>query len=219
MTTIRHMKLRAVIVVVVVGIKMNFTKNVLQEIKNSFTKNIQEVRDNINKPWVQTKIENYLSRSGNTVSKKELATLILTNDTVASFFCKNPNKQNISELLAIKLLKVEKLSPSGKNSIRFDDTGEITTIAIGNTKTADFIYHGWYVTQKWTMDFGGAQDNQRNDVIDFLTRGSKKHKVAAIVDGSYWDKYRPILKQYFKDNPNVWITSITELTGGADNER
>ena len=80
------------------------------------------------------------------------------------------------------------------------------------TKSADFILKGYYATQKYTDGEGGAQDNQRNDVIDFLKRGSIKHKVAAIVDGPYWDKYRPILREEFASNPNVWITSVTELT-------
>ena len=69
------------------------------------------------------------------------------------------------------------------------------------------------ITQKYTEGEGGAQDNQRNDVIDFLKRGSIKHKVMAVVDGDYWDsKYKAILIEEFKDNPNVKITSVTELT-------
>lgn len=80
----------------------------------------------------------------------------------------------------------------------------------------DFIYKEYYATQKYTTGAGGAQDNQRNDVIDFLKRGSVKHKVAAIVDGDYWDKYRDIIKAEFINNPNVLITSITEITERID---
>ena len=58
--------------------------------------------------------------------------------------------------------------------------------------------------------------NTSNDVIDFLKRGSIKHKVAAIVDGDYWDKYRDIIKAEFINNPNVLITSITEITERID---
>lgn len=36
----------------------------------------------------------------------------------------------------------------------------------------------------------------------------------AVLDGSYWDIYRPILVEEFKDNKNVVITSVSELTGG-----
>ena len=75
------------------------------------------------------------------------------------------------------------------------------------------MWNGCYATQKYTDGNGGAQDNQRNDVIDFLKRGSIKHKVAAIVDGTYWDKYRPQLVQEFANNPNVIITSVSEITG------
>ena len=55
-----------------------------------------------------------------------------------------------------------------------------------------------------------------SDVIDFLKRGSIKHKVAAIVDGDYWDKYRDIIKAECINNPNVLITSITESTERID---
>ena len=74
------------------------------------------------------------------------------------------------------------------------------------------MYGEYYATQKYTSEAGGAQDNQKNDVIDFLKRGSIKHKVAAIVDGAYWDRQREILKEEFKNNPNVLITSVTEIT-------
>lgn len=67
------------------------------------------------------------------------------------------------------------------------------------------------MTQKYTMEAGGAQDNQRNDVIDFLRRGSIAHKVGAILDGDYWDKERNTLRALFQNNPNVWITSMSKL--------
>lgn len=71
----------------------------------------------------------------------------------------------------------------------------------------------YYATQKYTSEAGGAQDNQRNDVIDFLKRGSIKNKVAAVVDGKYWDEWKDVLKKEFSNNPNVLITSISELVG------
>ena len=74
------------------------------------------------------------------------------------------------------------------------------------------MYGEYYATQKYTDGEGGAQDNQRNDVIDFLKRGSIKHKVAAVVDGVYWDKYRDVIRAEFANNPNVLITSVTEIT-------
>ena len=143
---------------------------------------------------------------------QEIEDKILTDDFYASVFAKDPKKQNLPEKEAEIILGVPKLSASGKNCIRFNDEGEIVFSAIGATKSADFYYRGYYVTQKYTTSSGGAQDNQRNDVIDFLTRGSKKHLVMAIVDGEYWDTHRADLVSLFLDNPNVVITSLTEIT-------
>lgn len=191
---------------------MNFTELVETKKKEARIANIDEVRREIDKPWVQEKIANHVAAFDGVMSAEEVREAILTSIIVASKFCKDPGKQNISEKLAAEVLGLTKLPASGRNSIRFNDSGDIVSTATGNTKSADFIWNGYYTTQKYTDCEGGAQDNQRNDVIDFLKRGSIKHKVAAIVDGVYWDKYRPQLIQEFRNNPNVLITSVTEIT-------
>ena len=191
---------------------MNFTTYVENAKKEARLANIEKIRRDIDKPWVQEKINNHITAFNGIMTAQEVRDAILTNNIVASKFCKDPGKQNISENLAIEILGVKKLSPQGKNCVRFNDNGDIVSASSGNTKSADFMYGEYYATQKYTDGIGGAQDNQRNDVIDFLRRGSIKHKVAAIVDGNYWDKYREILKEEFANNPNVLITSVTEIT-------
>lgn len=191
---------------------MNFTACVENAKKKARLNNIEEIRRNIDTPEVQEKIRNHVVAFDGIMSEDEIREAILTNIIVASKFCTDPGRQNISENLAIEILGVSKLPSRGKNCIRFNDNGDIVTDASGNTKTADFMYGEYYATQKYTDGAGGAQDNQRNDVIDFLKRGSIKHKVAAIVDGSYWDKYRDILRAEFAGNSNVLITSVTEIT-------
>lgn len=178
--------------------------------------NIEEVRKDIDKDWVIEKINNHVIAFDGIITVEEVKEGILSNVIIASKFCKDPGKQNISEKLAIEVLGVKKLPAQGKNCIRFNDKGDIVSSSSGATKSADFIYKEYYTTQKYTTGAGGAQDNQRNDVIDFLKRGSIKHKVAAIVDGDYWDKYRDIIKAEFINNPNVLITSITEITERID---
>ena len=119
---------------------------------------------------------------------------------------------DLDEKLVAELLKVEKLPASGKNCIRFNQDGDIVATNNGNvSKSADFYINGVYYTQKYTHESGGAQDNQYNDVRDFLIKGSKKYKVGAIVDGAYWNNKRLQLQQMFKDNPNVVITTVDEL--------
>lgn len=191
---------------------MDFTKYVEEEKVKARMKNIQELRANIDSAEVRLKIANHAKSFAGIISEDEIRENILTNLVVASKFCKDPSKQNISEKLVAEVLGLEKLPASGKKSIRFNDDGDIVSTTTGNTKSADFIYNDYYTTQKYTCGEGGAQDNQRNDVIDFLKRGSIKYKVAAIVDGTYWDKYREILRKEFADNPNVLITSVSEIT-------
>ena len=191
---------------------MNFTAYVQEAKKKARLANIDEVRKDIDKPWVQEKIKNHIEAFDGVMTEAEVRDAILTNIIVASKFCKDPGKQNISEKLAIEVLGVKKLPSQGKNCIRFNDNGDIVSTSSGNTKSADFMYGEYYATQKYTDGEGGAQDNQRNDVIDFLKRGSIKHKVAAVVDGVYWDKYRDVIRAEFVNNPNVLITSVTEIT-------
>lgn len=191
---------------------MNFTLYVEAKKKEARLANIQQVRDEINEPWVQTKIQNHVNAFDGIMTVEQVQEAIKTDIITASKFCKDPSKQNISENLAAEVLGLSKLPASGRNCIRFNNVGDIVSTSTGNTKSADFMLDDYYATQKYTNGEGGAQDNQRNDVIDFLNRGSIKHKVAAILDGAYWDKYRPILIEKFKDNPNVLITSVTELT-------
>lgn len=191
---------------------MDFTAYVEQKKKEARLANIEEVRKEIDKSWVKTKIENHIAAFDGIMSVEEVREAILTNIIVASKFCKDPGKQNISEKLAAEVLGLDKLPAQGKNCIRFDNNGNIVSTSTGNTKSVDFMLGEYYATQKYTTEEGGAQDNQRNDVIDFLTRGSIKYKVAAIVDGPYWDVHRADLITLFADNPNVLITSVTELT-------
>ena len=176
--------------------------------------NMQILRQEIDTADVKIKIENHAKRFDYMFSPSEIREQILTNDLTASLFCKDPSKQNIAETYGLELLKFDKLPSSGKKCIRFSSTGEIVHTSSGNTKSADTIYNGAYATMKYTDEAGGAQDNQKRDVIEFLEKGSKKNKVCAILDGPYWEKGREELKKLFKNNSNVVaITSIDEILG------
>ena len=176
--------------------------------------NLKLVREEINNNWVQEKILSYCKRQGDCFSKAEVEKQILDNDIVASFFAKDPSKQNITEKLVEEILKIEKLPAVGKNCVRFMQDGTITNKpGVDVSKSADFKDGEFYYTQKYTHEGGGAQDNQYNDVVDFLIEGSKKNKVGAILDGEYWEDKRNELEEYFKANPNVRITSVNRFRG------
>lgn len=192
-----------------------FADLVLKRERELYQRGIQELRDSLESPDTLLKVENYADRYG--FSTEEIFEKIKNDDLVASFFAKNPSKQNFTEKLVSELLGVKTLPQQGKNCIRFREDGEIcSTKTSGTTKSADFFIGSTYITQKYTRSSGGAQDNQYADVVDFLTKGSKKQKVAAIVDGSYWDNGKRLeLKKYFSNNPNVKILSMDDILNGG----
>lgn len=193
-----------------------FEELVKKKEKQMLQNNLKDLRVNINNDDYQLKIRNYCEKFG--FSSQEVKDQIMINDLVASFFIKDPAKQNFTEKLVGEILKTTTLPQAGKNCIRFDSNGDICSKKTPDTtKSADFYINNMYITQKYTRGDGGAQDNQYNDVIDFLRKGSIKHQVAAIVDGSFWDSKRDELKHFFYNNSNVKIFSMDEIMKGGVN--
>lgn len=194
-----------------------------KELRNE---NLRIVRDMCKNPTnysskdivaLNTKIQNFLISWGDAFTKQEIIEGILTNDIIAAKFAKEPGRQNISEKKCAEILGWSKLPAYGVNSIHFDTDGNITSIAPkdkrGVSKSADFCPNGRYITQKVTKESGGSQDNQFQDVVQFLTNGSIKHKCGACVDGPFWDDEGNKMKliEMFKHNPNVIIFGVDEI--------
>ena len=176
-------------------------------------KNILVVREEIDKTWVKTKINTFITAWDGMWSAEEVKEQILTNDIVAAKFAKDPGRQNIGEVAVNNLLGADK--KLGVNQVRFNERGEKISgpQQVGCSKSADyFLDDGIYYTQKFTTGSGGAQDLAYHDVIEFLEKGSIHYKVGAILDGTYWDNgKRDELKQYFANNPNVSIISMDDI--------
>lgn len=176
-------------------------------------KNIRIVREEINKSWVKTKIDTFITAWDGICTAEELKEQILTNDIVAAKFAKDPGRQNIGEIAVNNLLGADK--KLGVNQVRFDANGEMVSgpACAGCSKSADyFLEDEVYYTQKFTTGFGGAQDLAYHDVVEFLEKGSILYKVGAILDGTYWNSgKRDSLKRYFADNPNVIIVSMDDI--------
>ena len=153
-----------------------FEELVRQKEQELISKNLKELRDNINEKDYEEKILNYCEKYN--FDMNFIKQQILTNDVVASFFSKDPTKQNFTEKLIAKLLNTKTLPQQGKNCIRFNKEGEIDCLrSPETTKSADFCINQTYITQKYTRGKGGAQDNQYKDVVDFLEKGSKKYEI------------------------------------------
>lgn len=164
-----------------------FKELLKKEYEVQLSKNILELYNNIDTIEYQTKIKNYCKQFNFNI--KEVNDKILSDRMFAMFFIKNPAKQNLVEKTIIKIFPNTKLPASGKKCVRFSSDGKVIfKKEIGCTKSADFLIDDVYFTQKYTNGCGGAQDNQYNDVVDFLSKGekNKNFKVGAILDGDYW---------------------------------
>lgn len=194
---------------------MNTFENLVKQREQELiSNNLIDLRKNIDNSDYSFKISNYCEKFHFNI--KEIKEQILTNNVVASFFIKDPFKQNFVEKLVAQLLKTTTLPQQGKNCIRFTKSGDICSKkAPDTTKSVDFCINNIYITQKYTRNAGGMQDNQYKDVVDFLIKGSLKNKVAAILDGDYWDDKRNELKIYFSNNSNVSILSMNDILSGG----
>lgn len=173
-----------------------------KELRSENIRDVQQAAVN-NEEWLCDKILDFM----------QLLVKIQNDLMVASLFAKDPSKQNVSEKMVAELLDIEKLPAGGANSVRFNKEGELVSQNTPDaSKSADFLYNGIYLTQKYTRVCGGAQDNQRDDVITFLENGSLGgYKVGALLDGEYWDNNADYIKEYFKDNDAVSVLSMDDL--------
>lgn len=199
---------------------MTYSQLVKEKRIKQFKNNTKEVVSLIGTKEMNKKIETYLEKSP-FASKQEIEDKIRNDELFAAFFAKDPLRQNIGEKVFCEYLNVRTLPQSGKNVVRFSTKGEIiSSKELNCSKAADFYIGSYYITQKYTGENnGGAQDNQYEDVIRFLTLGSISHKVCACVDGWYWEQNgkRTELQKLFSANKNVIICSADDIKNGVIN--
>lgn len=183
--------------------------------------NLDILRKEINYRWVSDKILNHLERNPYLeYSVEDIKEMILENDLVASKFIKEPGRQNMSENVIGDFIKniscVENFINHPSNVNLFVVNGEITSERVDGIKSIDYTWttnnKKIYATQKYTNEAGGAQDNQFNDVINFMSNAgnNKEYLFFAIVDGAYYtDEKIRILKKYQTDN--VLVCKAVEL--------
>jgi hypothetical protein len=164
--------------------------------------NMEELREEISEKWVDIKINNHLERNPHlALSNQEIKELILENDLVASFFAKDPSRQNFTEKIISKTIKsiegVENFEDLPSSTYWYLVDGKVVKLKsrpIG-IKNIDYIFSfrgkRFVCTQKYTKDAGGAQDNQFNDIVSFLQQSLNMEEgtiAVAIVDGAYYTK-------------------------------
>lgn len=145
------------------------------------------------------------------LTMSDLQTELRSSKLLPFFICKNPNKQQAYKQVANEILKVERLPNIGQRSCRFNEMGAIVHEKTSTTSiAANYYFDNRYWVQKYTMGSGGHQNNVFVEVVDFLTKGSKKHKVGCFVDGQYWSLNKGKLRQQFIRNKNVEIRSLSD---------
>lgn len=185
--------------------------------------NIDELRKYINEKWVEIKIKNYLERfSFLDLTYEDVVNEIMSNDLVASFFAKDPNKQNITEKTIANIIKnlnfISNFQNYNSKTEIFVVNGEMTNKRALGVKSVDYSFVSknitYYVTQKYTKGKGGSQDNQFHDVVSFL-QNCKNNKLTdtaflAIVDGDYYTEEKIKTLQELTTF-NSFVLSISQL--------
>ena len=195
-----------------------------QEIKNKRKENIKDFKQRIknldkNKD-LKEKLLNWCDRYD--YDFNELVNkLNKTNDIlIIGQFAKDPGKQNTHEDMAFEYLKklpiIKKQThlPKGKNA-KYVVGGKIKNEkGTANIKSLDcyfcYEYHNkkldFYTSNKYTKSSGGAQDNQFNDLQEFMKEArdvtDKNIFLIAVADGDYYQRKQDEFKtkiQYFNE--------------------
>ena len=177
------------------------------EKKKLFQRNLDELeREIFMEPLpenLNTKIVNFSNNFD--FYEKEVIEKIKRDRMFAANFIKSPSRQNFYETEALVFLnsmesveKAEKLPASGAGAF-YVVNGILSHERPDKTyKSIDFrikMKNGKviYATHKYTKDEGGAQDNQKNDLLQFIQNARKYRKgeivFAVIADGTYYDRH------------------------------
>lgn len=196
--------------------------------KQARLENAEILRANLTATDVALKIHNWAERYG--LEPEFVRFKVLTDDTFALQFIKDPAKQSIHQRIAAQHIKTKiplveefKTPPSGGSKALYvvrgmDVEGSKLHAATNNHgKSIDFRWSytkagrtlSVFATHKHTKEEGGSQDNQFEDIKRFLTEAQACRDpdvlFLAICDGAYYkspyDKRASRLQALAEDNP------------------
>lgn len=172
--------------------------------KRLYQENLEEVIRAAQDPvesWLDFKVKSFCKTFE--FNYESILNLLRENVYFAAHFIKDPGRQNFYENQALDYLKshsvfdkVVKLPASGNDSLLIINGNLLRRREIQNTdnhKTIDF--HAIikeiniYIAHKYTAEAGGAQDNQYNDLINFINQANPyvgKDYFIALADGDYY---------------------------------
>lgn len=170
--------------------------------------NAEELRNDINSPSVVNKIASWAAR--NSLEPEFVRFKVLTDDTFALHFAKDPGRQSLHQKVAarhirdvVPLVEQFRALSAGGPDAEYVVNGMVVNGAAwkniqGEGKSIDFRWSltragktfTVYATHKHTKDEGGSQDNQHADVRLFLEAAQRctdpNVLFVAICDGPYY---------------------------------
>ena len=203
-----------------------------KKIKQRWQENIKEVRELLaNKDeYFMIKITNASKRWG--ISEEEIIKSVSNDLVAAAHFAKDPSRQNMYEQIAADYIisKIEHVKDFKKlpNNKLVIIKGEIRdkkdAKSTSGAKSIDFFWHykgiKVYASHKHTNQEGGAQDNQYQDLQNFI-REARENKdkgivFIAIADGPYYNNSRMEAMRGMC-TPSVKVCHIYELEETLNN--
>ena len=174
--------------------------------KKQLNENVESLSVNLNDKNLQVRIHNFAEKFN--LNPQFVLQKIIDDNIFALCFTKEPSKQTFHQNQAaqfiekLPLIHEFKTLPSGGKEALYVIKGnvlkgkELSTTTHG--KSIDFYWNfklkgkqiEFFATHKHTRTSGGSQDNQYNDVLDFLENASycfsKDKFFFAITDGEYY---------------------------------
>lgn len=180
----------------------------------------EKIVNNPNIELVPAEIIRYISEYYELDKQEQKLVSYIIND-----MCKDPSKQNIYEIEGLNWLRnypeldgvIKPCNPELvlKDGLVLTRNGKKDP---NTSKSVDVVFRigetRFIGTMKYTKNSGGAQDNQFNDVCNFLHHGMglKNMKVIALVDGEYYTSEKiEQLKNINKDAIVIRISDIRNL--------
>jgi len=201
--------------------KIDFTT----EFKKQLLINVVNARKQIDHEWMRIKIQNWCEKFEKDPEK--IKEKIIKDDDFTCFFAKDPSKQNFYEKIVAKNIKalsfVEKFVNYSNSVDIFVVDGKITNERKNDVKSVDFFFTtsennknlNFYCSHKFIKDTqGGAQDNQYNDIRNFLRNCAKvatgDNYYIAICDGAYFETKIDLLNSEFGSS-HVFAVDSTQF--------
>lgn len=219
---------------------MKANEFITQKLVEKDRENLQKTKDAVldhietGRPLVakfERKIQTYCTKYE--LSRGQVIASILSDTVAASTFAKSANRQRTAEKAQIEYLqrvrgvRIKRLPSSGYKSVRLVDgklvKGHVSKEA-NATKTMDAISDNHhtidYIYMKHTTGFGGAQDNQATDAINFLeqahdyvTTHNDRVRFVAILDGDYYQRHSWIFDDYCSERVLVETSDTYKVRG------